>query len=1267
MNPITGRWMPRTTSPSRPARGRVRGAAGALGIALIATLMSTPAPIASALPPATAQVPWVPNGTVRAVTDDGNGGQFLGGDFTALTLAAHSLAVVDTTGGNGFEAVDPMFPTTDGTVSAVVADGSGGWFIGGDFDAVGTPRVASPHLTHINADGSVDESFTPYVDAPVRALALADGVLYAGGEFSAPGVAVVALDAQFGSIIANFGLTGGTVNTLAVIPSGQPVEGAVVYAGGAFSDGQADRWVTRFVGDIDTNSLAIDLGWQQPVLNEAVRALSVDAVNGVLYAGGVFTQVNADSRFPYLAALDATTGALDTTWIPAPNDAVNALDLDATGVLYAGGAFTSVDNGSATRNHLASFDTTSSGTATGWDPDANGDVLALDLANGQVFVGGAFGSFGGGGDLRPRLAAVDASTGAVGPLTLDPDADVSAINADANGHVAFGGAFTSIATVTRNRAAQIDATGHLTAWNPNVTGGSVRAIVRAGGGVLLGGAFTSVGGANDTAYFASVESTSGAATSSGITFDSVVNAFYISPFATNSVFVGGDFNTLNGTTQRSKLARLTYGAGTWSVDSWSADLTGGQVFALTGDYSRQLYVGGSFTGCSGGGCGAAAAAFHVNTGVVSESWQPDPDGTVYALAWNGYSRQVYLGGAFTSLAGNTNRRYAGAVADVASWSPTALTNLRAWNPRPDGTVYALAFPGAPSGGGNVLMGGAFSTIANSYPRAGLAAVTAEGLGTARSWNPLTTGQSGEVRAIYWPGGSTPAVGGAFTAASQPGSNFAILVYEATDRGPFTFENTDFGVVASGSRQLTVYAYNRSGNAISNSIIVGVNNIATAAGVSYRGDSCSQSYAPIMNGAICTITLEWAPQTAVIPANALVQITINGDPAAAAPSAAELTGTTYPPGPLTFSNTADFGDVPVGTTATRTITVTNTGLSAAIPSAITPAGDGVTIGGGTCATSRAIAASDTCTVELAWAPTSPGALSAASLTIAYPDGTNASDTVALTGTARRPGALTFSSGAFASTTVGASTSLTVTVRNTGNATATPSAIAITGTGVSRTGGTCAVSAAIAADNTCTVLLHWTPSAAGTLADGSLTITYPNGATAANALTLTGTASSPSSGGGGGGSSPDASSTPTVSKPVSSPTPSAATGSATPSMTTDNRVFTPVAGPVRRLSGPAVATTPILQTVRPASRRLSVAPIVATTRGATIRVALSGLRRSTPVAVSVGIGRTWYRLGIVTTDSQGRATTPAFMSEATGTFPLRISRTGDAARYAKVRIG
>ena len=64
----------------------------------------------------------------------------------------------------------------------MTADGSGGWFIGGEFSAVGD--VARSNLAHIRADGTLDPAFAPQADQPVRALVLNGTTLYVGGSFT---------------------------------------------------------------------------------------------------------------------------------------------------------------------------------------------------------------------------------------------------------------------------------------------------------------------------------------------------------------------------------------------------------------------------------------------------------------------------------------------------------------------------------------------------------------------------------------------------------------------------------------------------------------------------------------------------------------------------------------------------------------------------------------------------------------------------------------------------------------------------------------------------------------------------------------------------------------------------------------------------------------------------------------------------------------------------------------------------------------------------
>lgn len=106
-----------------------------------------------------------------------------------------------------------------------------------------------------------------------------------------------------------------------------------------------------------------------------------------------------------------------------------------------------------------------------------------------------------------------------------------------------------------------------------------------------------------------------------------------------------------------------------------------------------------------------------------------------------------------------------------------------------------------------------------------------------------------------------------------------------------------------------------------------------------------------------------------------------------------------------------------------------------------------------------------------------------------------------------GPVSFTSGAFPSVVVGASTALTATVTNAGGAALVPTSIGVTGGGVSITGGTCAVSTPIAPAGSCSVALAWTPASTGSLSGAELTIGYLNGASPSGSLTLSGAATSP----------------------------------------------------------------------------------------------------------------------------------------------------------------
>ena len=222
-------------------------------------------------------------------------------------------------------------------------------------------------------------------------------------------------------------------------------------------------------------------------MNGEVSALAVDA-SGNLYAGGFFTTVGGGSTTRNYLAKFGTTGSLNTSFNPNMNNFVSALATDASGNLYAGGAFATV--GGTSRNRLAKFDST--GTLnTGFNPNMSGSVSALATdASGNLYAGGSFTSVGGGSTTRNRLAKFD-NTGTL--TSFDPDMNnnyVLALATDASGNLYAGGDFTTVGGTTRNRLAKFDNTGTLTSFNPNMNGNVWTLATDASGKIHVGGVFT---------------------------------------------------------------------------------------------------------------------------------------------------------------------------------------------------------------------------------------------------------------------------------------------------------------------------------------------------------------------------------------------------------------------------------------------------------------------------------------------------------------------------------------------------------------------------------------------------------------------------------------------------------------------------------------------------------------------------------------------------------------------------------------------------------
>ncbi|HUK77281.1 MAG TPA: cadherin-like beta sandwich domain-containing protein [Thermoleophilia bacterium] len=708
---------------------------GALSVLLLlavpAVAWAQSAPLSSPDP----QV-WVTNGGVLTTAIAPDGTNYIGGSFSYVGPKTGCGVAVNATNGT----VQTAFPEVQGPVCAVAPDGSGGFYVGGHFSSVG--GVACKNVVHILAGGSLDTTFDANASASdeVYALAVSGSTLYVGGSFDTIGGQarnhVAALDTTSGDATTWNPGADGTVYALAV-------SGSTVYAGGAFTTigGQSSNHLAA----LDATSGAADTTFAANAsANNDIRALAVS--DSTVYAGGAFTTIGGQSC-NYLAALDATSGAADTTFDANASAGGDIYALAVSGsTLYVGGSFASV--GGLTRNNIAALDATS-GDATTWNPDARSDIESLHpdagsdveslaVSGSTVYVGGAFTTIGG--QERNSIAALDATSGDA--TTWNPGANSDVLALAVTGSTLYvGGNFSSVGGLTRNNIAALDgATGAATSWDPDTGGanGSVLALAVSGSTVYAGGEFTTIGGRSCN-YLAALDATSGVADT---TFDANANAqgdVEALAVSGSTLYVGGNFDTIGGQA-RNNVAALDATSG--DATTWNPDADG-TVYALAVSGST-VYAGGEFT-TIGGQSSNYLAALDATSGAADTTFAANASANNDILALAVSDSTVYAGGAFTTIGGQSSNYLA--ALDATSGAPDTTFDA---NASAGGDIYALAVSGS-----TLYVGGHFNTI-GGQPRNNVAALDATS-GDATTWNPDA---SSDIEALAV-SGSTVYVGGYF--------------------------------------------------------------------------------------------------------------------------------------------------------------------------------------------------------------------------------------------------------------------------------------------------------------------------------------------------------------------------------------------------------------------------------------------------------------------------------------------------------------------------
>ncbi|MES2765505.1 MAG: T9SS type A sorting domain-containing protein [Bacteroidota bacterium] len=658
-------------------------------------------------------LPLEPNGPVYSILQS-NGMTYLGGDFTKIARHTGGAALFTVPSSLPVQS----FPQIDGKVYTSAPDGQGGWFIGGEFTKVGGRD--RKNLAHIKADNSVDTNWNPSADLTVWSMALWQQVLYIGGDFqNVNGVfrlraAAISWD---GTLTSWAPMVDGRIKCMVAY-------GNIVYLGGYFSQvGGQQRWNAGAVslsgqvtpwnpwpnrevwaiavadngkiflgGDFTivggrtrnyaaavTNNGALD-SWN-PNMNSRVSAFCI--VNDIVYAGGNFTTVGTVSR-SFMAAL-RMDGTLLPWNQPQLSGQVNSI-VKVSDALYVGGLFRINTSNGAFKAYNGAF-SLSTGTLISFDAGINGSVWTMSASGGKLLMGGEFTS--AGSVERSKFAEIN-GRGELTSLKLPVNGTVYALTTigSLGDAICLGGQFTlSYNGQQRSHVAAVDRwSNELTSFKPAVNGG-ITALASDASNVYLAGMFSQINGVQRS-YCGAVSNTN-TVTSWAAHANYPV---YSIARSGDTVYVGGAFTTINNSSRQRLAALKTNGL---LIPNWtpSANAT---VHALSVS-NGIVYAGGEFTSVNNTIRKRLAAITRLNQLM---SWNPGANDTVRAL--KAFSNVIYAGGSFTNIAGQ-QQGFAAAI--------TAQGTLVSWNPKVNAPVRALSASGL-----GVTLGGRFTKVATSDTR-----------------------------------------------------------------------------------------------------------------------------------------------------------------------------------------------------------------------------------------------------------------------------------------------------------------------------------------------------------------------------------------------------------------------------------------------------------------------------------------------------------------------------------------------------------------------
>ncbi|MEP6915482.1 MAG: FG-GAP-like repeat-containing protein, partial [Acidobacteriota bacterium] len=600
--------------------------------------------------------------TVNALALQPDGRILIGGQFTTLggggaggtTRNRIGRVYADGSLDTGFN------PGANGVVYTVAIQPGGKILVGGAFTTLsggGTGIATRNRIGRLNADGSLDASFSPGANNNVYALAVQpDGKILAGGDFTMLGGETGTTPRnRIGRISRDGSVDGFNPNAddVVLVMSLQP-DGKVLL-GGAFNTvgGVTRSRAARVNPDGTTDLFAAGV-------NGFVSAMAVQPDGKILF-GGIFTTITTTTMPATtrnrLARLNGD-GTLDVTLSAGANDAVFTMIVQPDQKIVVGGLFTSLGGTPRSRIGRVRADGSPFG---GSSADAPVYTL-LNQPDGKIQVGGEFSVLGG--ITRGSLGRTNADDGLTTDPIFNPGADsfVIAMAPQADGRTVVGGDFSllgggGMGLNTRYQVGRLNADGTLDAtFNPGANGDVYAIAVQADGKILVGGQFTTIGGGGTgnvpRQYIARLNADGSVDESFTTGVDSAVRTLAVQP--DGRILVGGHFSTVTygggGIASRSGIARLEADG---SIDASFNATANGPVYSIALQTDGKILVGGYFTALGDNAIGLNVrnrlGRFNAN-GSLDTLFDPGVNAFVNGLALQSDGK-ILVGGYFTAIGG----------------------------------------------------------------------------------------------------------------------------------------------------------------------------------------------------------------------------------------------------------------------------------------------------------------------------------------------------------------------------------------------------------------------------------------------------------------------------------------------------------------------------------------------------------------------------------------------------------------------------------------